>query len=172
MRSNDMLRRHWVLTEADLRKEAPYYVTVGILVGFVRWISYRLLQGRNWGSDLLQEHIVFNGLAAAIFVLAAIRAATHLRSIPRGNALQLSRTFSLSVSARASTFASVGAAAIFGFAWSAVLCGSFWYAFKFAEASIYFASLGEVAANLAIGRPHSKSFECALLIVISMPLLF
>jgi len=172
MRSNAMPRHQWVLIEADLRKDAPYYVPAGVLVGFVQWISYRFPRDRNWGSDLLQEHIVFSSLAASILVLAAIRAATQLRAIPRGNAFRLSRTFSLSVSARASTFASVGAAAIFGFALSAVLCGSFWHAFKFAEASIYFASLGEVAANLAIDRPHSKSFECALLIVISMPLLF
>src|SRR5690554_4310315 len=100
----------WLLVSGELRKDAPFFVILGLLCGMVQVVGYRYFDKANWGSELLKEHIAFNSLLLIVIFLWLTKALAEWlyakREMPRTKALITH------ISARAVAFASVAASVV------------------------------------------------------------
>lgn len=157
----------WMLVSGDLRKDAPYFVTLGFLCGIVQMVSYNYFDKANWGGDLLLEHIAFRSVAFSILFLWTARAVLLWQGDKRE--MRHLRRLIDHVSDRTVVFASVGASVVFGFAMVPAIWGAYWYAGMFVLCSFYLVCLAEVAANPLLGKGGSRTHAIAMGVVIGTP---
>lgn len=135
----------WMLVSCELRKDAPFFVVVGLLCGIVQDVSYRYFDKANWGSDLLQEHIAFNSMLLAVIFLWALKGLLEWQRAKRE--MKGMQKLVEHVEARTVGFASVGTSVVFGFGIVVAYSGAYMYASISLLFCLYLMSVAEVAAN-------------------------
>lgn len=160
----------WMLVSGELRKDAPFFVTVGMLCGMVQVVGYRYFDKANWGSKLLEEHIAFNSLLLTVMFLWFAKGLAEWLCAKR----EMPRTKGLiaHISSRAVAFASVAASVVAGFAITAAISSAYFHASMFLLFCAYLVSLAEIAANPLFGVGQSKAYALAMGVVIGLPLGF
>ena len=157
-----------MLTSGELRKDAPFFVILGLLCGMVQVIGYRYFDKANWGSELLKEHIAFNSLLLIVIFLYVPKVLAEWLGAKRE--MPYTKALITHLSARAVAFASVAASIVAGFCISAVISGAYFYAAMFLLCCVYFVSLAEMAANPLFGQ--SRTYPFAVAVVIGLPFAF
>ena len=157
----------WLLVGGDLRKDAPYFASMGFLWGILQYVGYDYFNKANWGEILLLEHVAFHSTAFSILFRWAGRLILEWRG--DGFAMAYLRDMVTNVANRAVGFASVAASVLFGFGLVPAITGAFWHAGMFMLCSLYFACLAEVAANPLPGKGDSKIHPVAMGVLIGMP---
>jgi hypothetical protein len=157
-----------VLTE--LKKDGPFFTIIGFLCGLIQYAGYNHFVRKNWGSELLQEHIAFNSLALMILFLWLCGALLRWKATFFGR--DYLDQLVTHISHRAVAFALVATFVVLGFAFAAICLGSYAYGLKFLSASLYFLALAEVAANARLESDRSSCFPPAVGVVIATPFIF
>ena len=157
----------WLLVSGDLRKDVPYFSSLGFLAAVLQFVSYDYFNKADWGGILLLEHVAFHSIAFSILFLWTGRLILEWQGNRR--AMAYLRDMVHNVATRAVGFASVAAAVLFGFAIMPAITGAFWHAGMFMLCGLYFVCLAEVAANPLPGKGDSRSHPFAIGVVIGMP---
>lgn len=163
-------RQPWFRITKDLAKDVPFFGSLGLIFGFIQFMGHRYFDNANLGSELLQEHLAFNSLLLLTMFVWAIKAAVA-RS-PKLSERQTLTALIAHLVTRITAFGSVATSIILGFAASAAIFGAYFHAFKFAQASLYFASVAEIAANPVRLSEVSRGYILALAMVIATPFIF
>jgi hypothetical protein len=170
MTTQKVQHQPWLRIASDLKKDAPFFGTIGLVCGFVQVVGYRHFDKAEWGSELLQEHIAVNSLLLLVMCLLLARGLTEWHS--KRWTPQCIKNLIEHVANRTVTFGSVAASTIMGFAISAAIFGAYIHASKFALAALFFAAIAEVSANPLRSAELSKGYRPALYIIIATPFLF
>ena len=160
----------WMRVSGELRKDAPFFMTVGLLCGIVQDVGYRYFDKANWGSDLLQEHIAFNSMLLAVMFLWTAKGLLEWQSGKRE--MKGVQKLVDHVMARTVGFASVGASVVFGFGIAVTISGAYMHASISLLFCIYLVSVAEVAANPLLGKGHSKTYLGAMAVIVALPIAF
>lgn len=160
----------WMHAGGDLRKDAPFFASVGLSFGLLQYVGYNYFDKANWGGDLLFEHIPFYSLFLATMFLWF---AKGLWEWQRGKR-EMKRMEALiaHVAARTVGFASASASVVFGFAMALMLWGAYWHACMFLFCAIYLMSIAEIAANPLFGKGCSRTYFAAMAVIITIPFTF
>lgn len=159
----------WIQISSDLEKDGWFFGAIGAICATIQYIGYRYFDGANVGAELLQEHIAFNTLALLAIFLLVVRSVLLWKPWMASDRLL---AFVRHVAQRTVAFGSVAASVTIGFAFVVALCGSYWHAWKFVQAALYFASLAEVAANPLVEAEMSRAFVPAWAFLIITPFLY
>ncbi len=160
----------WLRIAKDLKQDAPFFCTIGLIFGFVQFWGYTYFHGAEWGSDLLMEHIPFQSLLLMAITVGAAKSVTAwLSSHWRFQHLQRPIAH---LTKRTIAFGSAAACVMIGFAVCTAIYGAFFYAAYFVLAGLYFAALAEVSANPFHCAEWSKANRLAVSLNIVTPVLF
>lgn len=160
----------WLRIAEDLKQDAPFFCTIGLIFGFMQFWGYTYFHGAEWGSDLLMEHIPFQSLPLmAITVWVTKSVTTWLLSRWRFRHLQ--RVIDHLIK-RTIAFGSVPACVIIGFAVCTAIYGAYFYAAYFVLAGLYFAALAEVSANPLHRAEWSEANGLAVILITVTPVIF
>lgn len=162
----------WLLTSGDIRKDAPFFGTLGVLIGVAQLVGFRCFHTADWGTKLLFEHIVFDTLVVALIVVWLARIPTEWLRIERKREFPMLDKLIAHVARRAASFAVTAASVVAGVAAVAVLSGSPVHAVKFAFFCAYLLSIGEAVLNPLIAPGQSRLNGVAKALLIGMPLGF
>ncbi len=157
----------WLLVGGDLRRDAPYFVSLGLVFSITQFAGYDYFGGANLGGDLLQEHLALRSVAISIMFLWAARAVLEWQRGKRK--LRYLEAMVANVANRTVGFASVGASIVFGFAIMPAILGAYWHAGMFLLCSFYIACLAEVAANPLLGKGGSRAHDPAFAVLVVIP---
>lgn len=157
----------WLVAAKDLWSDLPFFGAIGFICGLIQWFGYRFFNKSNVGTDLLLEHIPFMSLVTTVGILWFAKWGVERLCITRDRPRL--RALMAHVSARATSFASVSAAAIVGFGGAAAVFQDYGYAFKFWLLSLPFVALAEIAANPSWAPGHSKLYLVAVGIIVGTP---
>lgn len=159
--------RPWMLVGTDLRKDAPFFIPMGLLFGIVQFVGYNYFDNANWGGDLLIEQIpIYFLFFANIFLWSAkgIVVWQHDKRELRGLHALIGHVRSRTVG-----FASASASTMAGFSIAPALWGAYWHGVMFLIFSAYLLALGEVAANPFSGESRSRTHLVALFALFIVP---
>ncbi|BEH19468.1 hypothetical protein GTC3P0254_00810 [Burkholderia pseudomallei] len=162
----------WLLTSDDIRKDAPFFGTLGVLIGVAQLVGFRCFHKADWGTKLLFEHIVFDTLIVALIVVWLARIPTEWLRIERKREFPMLDKLIAHVARRAASFAVTAASVVAGVAAVAALSGSPVHAVKFAFFCAYLLSIGEAVLNPLIAPGQSRLNGVAKALLIGMPLGF
>lgn len=137
----------------ELKKDGPFFTVIGFLCGMIQYGGYNFFDKKQWGSELLLEHIPFNSLLLMIMFL------WFCSALLRCSATFLGRNYLdqlvTHISQRSVAFSLVSTFAVLGFALAVLTFKDYGYGIKFLSASLYFFSLAEIAANPRFEGEHS-----------------
>jgi len=157
----------WMLAGDDLRKDMPFFATLGLLFGMTQFVGYTYFGKANWGGDLLLEHIPFQSLFLATLFLGAAKGLWQWQGEKRG--MRRLEDLIRHVSERTVDFASPSASIVFGFAMAPALWGAYWHACIFLWCALYLLALAEIAANPLFGKGCSRGYGFAVAVIIATP---
>lgn len=160
----------WTMAWPDIRRDAPFFLSVGFICGVTQYLGYKFFGKLDLGSKILEEHIAFTSMILLTIAVIFGRAAIECK--PKIFCKLKFPDFVNHLSDRAIAFSSVSAVAVFGFALSAAVFGSWGYALKFLQASLYFSSLAEISKNPVTKGNWSKIYPISWGIVVTTPFLF
>jgi len=144
----------------ELRKDGPFFTIIGFLCGIVQYLGYNYFGKKDWGSELLQEHIAFSSLLLMVMFLWLCS------SLLRWKATFLGRNYLdqlvTHISHRAVAFALVATFVVLGFALAALLLKSYASGIKLVSASLYFLALAELSSDPHFGGERSTCYLPAM----------
>lgn len=160
----------WFRVSAEMRKDLWFFGGLGLALGVIQKVGYDHLNGANFGSDLLQEHIPFNTLLILTMLIWALKGLCFL---PRARSIRWLEAMIAQVETRVLAFGSVATLTTFGFAISALMFGGYLHAVIFLFVAVFFGAVTEVAISPAEkSELHRRGFIWALTLVYAVPLSF
>lgn len=166
--NNHITSAPWFYSALDLRRDALFFVPVGMICAVIQFIGYDYFNKADWGTQLLEEHIPFNSLGLMVILLAlpwiASKARPSRSPHPRLTAIMKH------IAGRAVAFASVSASVTLGFAAIAIFAGAARHTTTFLLFIAYLVALAEITANLWQEHGPSKSFSYFVGIIIATPI--
>lgn len=165
-----MARPPWLYLWSDLRRDATFFVPLGIVSGLLQLIGYRYFHHADWGTQLLFEHVslvTLSALGVGLLFLWTL----YRRRWPEPQPLTWLMAAMRHGSERAQGLASVGACVCVGFTLVAALSGAGYRLVMFVYFIFYLAGFGEMAANSWRYRPTSRGLVWLIAITIVAPLI-
>ena len=165
----------WSRVFTEMRKDGLFFGLLGIVLGIVQKYGYDNFGGKNWGSDLLQEHIAFESLVilTGLVWLLKLLHLLLLRILPRVESIGRLMHMVAHVELRVMALGSVATLTTLGFALSALCFGAIHPGIVFVVGAAYFSGITAFAVTPArkaeIKRP---GFIVAWVLTWAIPLAF
>lgn len=154
----------------ELKKDGPFFTIVGFLCGMIQYVGYSYFDRKEWGSELLQEHIAFGSLLLMVMFLWFFGFLLHWKvTFPGRNYLDELLTH---ISHRAVAFALVATFVVLGFALAVLSFKNYGHGIKFLSVSLFFLALAETAAHRPFQGERSTCYLPAMGFVIATPFTF
>ncbi|MCA8296604.1 hypothetical protein LGN19_22645 [Burkholderia sp. AU30198] len=162
--------KRWMLVSDEIRDNAVDFVVIGAVFGIVQLVGFRF--GRhNWGTELMMEQIVFNGVVTGLLLVWGLRVPSEWMKLKRNHPLPWLDRLIARITRRVTAAAVAAAMVMVGTAIVAACSGAYSAVAMLISAFLYFISAAEAAANpLLETTQQSKMHSVAMGILIGLPL--
>lgn len=158
----------WMLSATDLRKDAIFFIPLGIFFGFAQLLGYRYINQSNFGTELFQEHVAFNSMVVITILLWLMKGIAEWWAYKyKKEILQAQITH---ITKRLIALASPAASVTAGFSLAIIVSGDYYAAFWSSLFALYCTSIAEIAANpLNPKKGGSKVYPFGIWFVSALP---